>query len=116
MCVLSLMLNQCDLQLTQTLFLNTGIKIIPLAAAVISNCTHQETQYLHFCACAFHCDYNKRKKIYSKLTSPPFHVRKEVIIVLYTADEEKPIAAEGRTFDCRSHRRVEDGRLEAPEI
>lgn len=58
----------------------------------------------------------KKKKIYSKLTSPPFHVRKEVIIVLYTADEEKPIAAEGRTFDCRSHRRVEDGRLEAPEI
>lgn len=58
----------------------------------------------------------KEKKIYSKLTSAPFHVRKEVIIVLYTADEEKPIAAEGRTFDCRSHRRVEDGRLEAPEI
>lgn len=39
-----------------------------------------------------------RKKHSSiKLTSPPFHVWKEVIIVLYTADEARPIMMEGWT-------------------
>lgn len=32
-----------------------------------------------------------------KLTSPLFHVWKEVIIVLYTADEARPIMMEGWT-------------------
>lgn len=39
----------------------------------------------------------KRKNDSIKLTSPPFHVRKEVIIVLYTADEARPIMTEGWT-------------------
>lgn len=33
----------------------------------------------------------RKKNDTIKLTSPPFHVWKEVIIVLYTADEARPV-------------------------
>ena len=39
----------------------------------------------------------KKKNDSIKLTSPPFHVWKEVITVLYTADEARPIMMEGWT-------------------
>lgn len=39
----------------------------------------------------------ERKNETIKLTSPPFHVWKEVIIVLYTADQARPIMMEGWT-------------------
>lgn len=54
--------------------------------------------YIFVPAC-FNRDYKEeeegKKPDSIKLTSPPFHVRKEVIIVLYTADEARPIMMEG---------------------
>lgn len=45
----------------------------------------------------FYCDYKKKRNNTIKLTSERFHVRKEVIIVLYTADQARPIMTEGWT-------------------
>lgn len=51
---------------------------------------------IYIFARAFYCDYNKKEINCSiKLTLPPFHVRKEVIIASYAADQARPVMTEG---------------------
>lgn len=65
----------------------------------INHLNQREKGKLRVYIFVFHYDYNikKERQRSIRLTSMLFYVRKEVIIVLYTADEARPGAAEGWT-------------------